>query len=191
MKMNGVELLAGVGLGMGLGAGLSYLFDPQSGPRRRDRVRDRADGWWHDARDGVESLAADVQHRAAGLWQEAREGAGSLSAADIQHRAAGLAAEVRDRVSGMVEEVRSRAARGDLSGLVRESGLLRDSWSPTTRTLVGLAGCGLLGYGFRMNAPWACVVGSVGLGLMAESLTNRGVSDMIPDAEAVTSMGHA
>jgi len=34
---------------------------------------------------------------------------------------------------------------------------------------IGL-GTGLLVYGLRMKAPWACVVGSLGLGLVAASL---------------------
>jgi len=59
--------------------------------------------------------------------------------------------------------------------------LLQENWSPTTRLLVALAGGGLLAYGFTQDAPWACVVGGVGLGMIASGLTNYGVRDLLPE----------
>lgn len=168
MNVRGIELLAGAGLG----AGLTYLFDAQRGGDRRTQVRDQAAELWRDARHGAESLG----DRAGGWLRDAREGAESL-AHDVRHRAAGV-----------VDEVRSRVGDGNLSGVVGETGLFAESWPPSTRLVVGLAGCGLLGYGLTMDAPWACVVGSIGLGLMAEGLLNRGVSDLVPDRDALPAM---
>ena len=56
-----------------------------------------------------------------------------------------------------------------------------ENWSPTTRLVVGLAGTGLLAYGFTQRAPWACVLGTVGLGLMATATRGEGLRDLLPD----------
>jgi len=60
--------------------------------------------------------------------------------------------------------------------------LLQDNWSPTTRLLVGLAGGGLLSYGLTQDAPWACALGTLGLGMVAAGLTNRGVRELVPES---------
>ena len=43
---------------------------------------------------------------------------------------------------------------------------------------IGL-GAGLLAYGLTMKAPWACVVGTLGLGLVAASVANVPVGEWI------------
>jgi hypothetical protein len=50
--------------------------------------------------------------------------------------------------------------------------------SPTTRTLVGLAGGGLFLYGLTQKAPLACILGTVGLALAAEAFTNANIRDI-------------
>jgi hypothetical protein len=51
--------------------------------------------------------------------------------------------------------------------------LFQRNWSPTTRFLVASGGLGLLGYGLTLKAPWACVVGGLGLGVMAGGLAHN------------------
>ncbi len=105
---------------------------------------------------------AVARDRAVHLAHEARDAAGTV-ARDMSNRARGLAA-------------------GDLSVLVGGKRALRNplrgGWSPSGRTLLGLAGGGLLLYGLTQKAPLACVLGSVGLGLMAEGFTNIGLDDL-------------
>src|SRR5947209_8543715 len=51
--------------------------------------------------------------------------------------------------------------------------VLHPNWSPATRTLVSAAGGGLLALGVTQPFPFACVLGSAGLALMARALTNK------------------
>jgi len=62
------------------------------------------------------------------------------------------------------------------------SGLLEGNWSPQTRLLMGLAGGGLVIYGLTQRAPVACILGTLGLGLVAESAFNVGVKDLMPSS---------
>jgi uncharacterized membrane protein len=46
------------------------------------------------------------------------------------------------------------------------------NWAPATRLLVGAAGGALLTYGFTQRFPVACILGTVGLGMVARAATN-------------------
>ena len=58
--------------------------------------------------------------------------------------------------------------------------------SPTTRTLMGLAGGGLFLYGLTQKAPLACVLGTIGLALAVEATYNASLQDIahIPEQTA-------
>jgi uncharacterized membrane protein len=60
--------------------------------------------------------------------------------------------------------------------------------SPTTRTLVGLAGGGLFLYGLTQKAPLACILGTVGLALAAEAFTNASMRDIAKLPEQAADM---
>jgi len=60
--------------------------------------------------------------------------------------------------------------------------LMQDNWSPTARLLLGLTGVGLLAYGFTQDAPWACVTGSAGLGLLAAGATGGHLTEWLPES---------
>ncbi|HYT95361.1 MAG TPA: hypothetical protein VEL76_41970 [Gemmataceae bacterium] len=62
------------------------------------------------------------------------------------------------------------------------AGLMEGNWSPRTRLFLGLAGGGLLAYGLTRRAPTACILGSIGLALLAESAFNVGVKDLMPSS---------
>jgi hypothetical protein len=62
--------------------------------------------------------------------------------------------------------------------------LFQEQWSLTTRLLVGLAGGGLFAWGLTQRFPTACIAGSVGLGLLACSVTEKGISDLVPGLPA-------
>lgn len=100
-------------------------------------------------------------------------------------RAVGLAHEAREAAEVVAQDMRNRAqglASGDLSVLVGGrralSRPLRGSWSPAGRALMGLTGAGLFLYGLTREAPTACILGTAGLALVAEGLTNAGIEDV-------------
>jgi hypothetical protein len=49
--------------------------------------------------------------------------------------------------------------------------ILQENWSPTTRALVGASGAALLFYGSLRRAPTACLLGTLGLAMLARSAT--------------------
>ena len=59
-------------IGAGVGALIMFIFDPDSGRRRRAYARDRATHYGKQATDAVESTARDLRNRAQGLAAEAR-----------------------------------------------------------------------------------------------------------------------
>ena len=58
--------------GLALGGALMYVFDPDSGRRRRALVRDRATRLSHKTTDGLAATARDLSNRAAGSVAEVR-----------------------------------------------------------------------------------------------------------------------
>jgi gas vesicle protein len=62
--------------GFALGALAMYVFDPESGKRRRAVARDKTLSTVNDAMEGVKSTTRDLKNRAQGLAAEAR---GALS----------------------------------------------------------------------------------------------------------------
>lgn len=56
--------------GAGIGAGLMYLFDPERGPQRRARLRDRATSLAHSAKRGLEGGNRDLRQRLRGLTHD-------------------------------------------------------------------------------------------------------------------------
>ena len=72
-----------------------------------------------------------------------------------------------DRRSGFQRDGRRPGPRPDI---------FQRNWSPTTRMLIALGGAAVFAYGLRLRAPWACVVGSAGLGIAAEGISNREIN---------------
>jgi len=92
-------------------------------------------------------------------------------------------AEARDTVTRDVRNRMRGLAAGDLTVLVGGKNALRGNplrggWSPTGRAMLGLIGGGLFLSGLTKEAPTACVLGTVGLGLMIEAATNAGIDDI-------------
>ncbi|HTU19300.1 MAG TPA: hypothetical protein VMG10_14665 [Gemmataceae bacterium] len=94
---------------------------------------------------------------------------------EIQDAGEVIRRDVRNRLQGL--------AAGDLSVLIGGKNALRGnplrgSWSPTGRTLLGLIGGGLFLSGLRREAPTACVLGTAGLALILEGITNASIEDI-------------
>lgn len=90
------------------------------------------------------------------------------------------------RVSGSAaRDMRNRVRRTTLGSRSEPRNItqcLQSLWqghmSPTTRALVGLAGGGVFLWGLTQKAPLACVLGTVGLGLVAAAAANASVEDI-------------
>jgi len=59
-------------IGAGVGALAMFVFDPDSGRRRRAQARDKLTHYGREATNAVESTARDLRNRAQGLAAEAR-----------------------------------------------------------------------------------------------------------------------
>jgi len=96
-----------------------------------------------------------------------------------------LAHEAQDAAEVVAKDMKNRAqglASGDLSVLAGGRQALEHplsgGWSPTGRTLMAMAGGGLFLYGLTEDAPLSCLLGTVGLALAAEGITNAGLDDL-------------
>lgn len=89
-----------------------------------------------------------------------------------------------------VTEVENRldihARPGNISGLQggrarrgERLNLAEANWAPATRLLAGAAGGALLTYGFTQRFPTACILGTVGLGLLARAITNTEMNRLL------------
>jgi hypothetical protein len=58
--------------GVGMGAFLMYLFDPNSGNRRRALIRDKAVGLTGDITETIDKRSRDLGNRAKGLLQDTK-----------------------------------------------------------------------------------------------------------------------
>ena len=59
-------------VGAGVGALAMFIFDPDSGRRRRAYARDKVTHYGREATDAVQSTARDLRNRAQGLAAEAK-----------------------------------------------------------------------------------------------------------------------
>jgi len=96
-----------------------------------------------------------------------------------------LAHETQDAAGVVARDMRNRAqglASGDFSVLAGGKRALnnpwRGGWSPSARALMAFLGGGLFLYGLTRPAPTACLLGTAGLALAAEGLTNAGFDDL-------------
>jgi hypothetical protein len=128
-------------MGMGLGAGLMYLFDPQRGRSRRAWIRDKGMKAARQATEAAGDFGRDLRNRAQGMMHEARSWMGGDSDGSSRRESD------------------------------RRRGFFRGQWSSTARLLLGAGGLGLTLWGLTKQAPTACIVGSVGLGLLAAGVT--------------------
>jgi hypothetical protein len=127
-------------------------------------------------------LGRVVSHPSA-VEVTAHDGTVTLSGPILQEERDRLLAAVRSvrGVKDVVDRLETHAQPGDhpaLQGGRRRPGprpdFLQNNWRPTTRLLACAAGGLLTAYGLTRSAPTACVLGTVGLGLVARGLTNTG-----------------
>jgi hypothetical protein len=105
--------------------------------------------------------------------------------ARARDQAVHLAREAREAAEVVGRDFRNRAqglASGDFSVLAGGKRALsspfRGGWSPSARALMTGLGAGVFLYGLTQRAPLACVLGTAGLALIGEGLTNVGFDDV-------------
>jgi hypothetical protein len=104
----------------------------------------------------------------------------------LRDKMIGLSHDLQDAREVVVQDARNRMrglAAGDLTVLVGGKNALRGNplrggWSPTGRALLTLLGGGLFLRGLMREAPMACVLGTAGLALMIEGISNTGIEDI-------------
>lgn len=112
----------------------------------------------------------------------AHDGCVTLSGLILNHELPGLLACVRS-VRG-VHDVENRLETHDesegiaaLLGGKKPAGepleFMQSNWSPGTRLLAGALGGGLVAFGLTQRFPIACVLGTIGIGLLARAGTNK------------------
>jgi hypothetical protein len=110
-------------------------------------------------------------------------------------KASRLAHEAQEAANVVSRDMTNRAqglASGDLSVLVGGKRALAQpfegNWSPSARAMMVGVGAGFFAYGLTRQFPEACVLGTIGLGLLAEGVSNLGVRDI---ARAATTIADA
>ena len=104
-----------------------------------------------------------------------------------------LGHEAEDAAKVALRDAKNRfqgLAAGDASVLVggrrAVQNPLRGKWSPAARSLMTLGGCALFLYGLTRTAPTACFLGTAGLALTAEGITNAGIDDITAIQESIS-----
>jgi hypothetical protein len=100
--------------------------------------------------------------------------------------------EIQDATNVVMRDMRHRIqglSSGDYSVILGgkralSGNPLRGSWSPSGRAMLGVIGGGMFVYGLTKQFPVACLLGTAGLALMAEGITNASIDDIaaIPSA---------
>ena len=96
----------------------------------------------------------------------------------LQHEAEHVSDVVSKDMSNRLQGLRS----GDYSVLVGGkntlSNPLRGAWSPSGRAILTGLGAGMVLYGLSRRFPTACLLGTAGLAMIAEGITNAGIDDV-------------
>jgi hypothetical protein len=173
-----------------------WMHETQDGLRTLTcDLQNRARGLWAEVRstlssekvpdrvlvDRVRSKLGRVVSHPGAIDVEAHEGKVTLSGPVLAREVNRLVRCV-ERVRGVCEvenrlNVRQEPGREpNLQGGRERTGqrfeLLQNNWSPTARFLVGLTGGALTAYGTTCRFPTACILGTIGLGLIGRSLVN-------------------
>jgi len=110
----------------------------------------------------------------------------------MRDTAMSMAHQAQDAAGSMAHQMQGQArslASGDFSRVVgSKDEWWTGHWSSGSRGLMGLLGGGLFLYGLTQQAPTACVLGSIGLGLAAESVFNCSVEEIVHAPETVREM---
>jgi hypothetical protein len=134
-------------------------------------------------------------HRAISLLAGAGLGAGLMYMLDprmgrrrralVRDKMVSMAHEAGDAAEMIGRDMKNRArglASGDWSVLAGGkralANPLRGGWSPSGRALMTGIGTGLFAYGLTRSAPTACILGTIGIALAAEGVTNAGLRDI-------------
>jgi hypothetical protein len=164
----------------------------------------RAQGLWAEARSAVSGTTPDdrtlaervrahlgrcVSHPRA-IAVTAHEGTVTLSGPVLAREVNGVVGAIGNvpgvrRVESRLEIHRDAdipALQGGVSRTGARAELAQKNWSPTTRTLAGAVGVGLMGNCLVQRDLTACVLGTIGFGLFLRATTNAPIGDAVRQA---------
>ncbi len=142
---------------LGLGAALMYFYDPETGRRRRARLKDQVDATTRKLEHTRDVIVRDARNRAQGLAAEAR---GVIDTG---------------RSEGLVSAGTSLATTAThTAGTGR-----RNHWSPAQRALAGAAGAGLAMFGYLRGGVKGVAMCALGSALVARSTANEQLADVL------------
>lgn len=142
---------------LGLGAALMYFYDPETGRRRRARLKDQVDATTRKLEHTRDVVVRDARNRAQGLAAEAR------GVIDTGRR------------EGIVSAGTSLATIAqDTAGTWR-----RNHWTPAQRALAGAAGAGLAMFGYLRGGVKGVAMCALGSALVARSTANEQLADVL------------
>lgn len=149
--------------GIGLGAVSAYLFDPDRGKERRERIREGCES----ASRKIGERARRTRHEISRRAREARSRVGSLLGKD------GVETAPRD------PEVEARRIED-------EQGANGGEWSPAARVAAGSGGALAATWAVGARAAAPILVGVAGLALLARSVANRPLSELAAESGSET-----
>jgi uncharacterized membrane protein len=129
----------------------------------------------------VRSKIGRVLSHPGAIEVTARDGKISLTGHVLEHEVADLLSCVSGvhGVQGVDNQLQAHKEAGNIPDLQGgrvppgdQFDLLQRNWAPATRFVMGLLGGGMFLFGLRQRFPTACVLGTVGLGLAARSMSN-------------------
>jgi len=118
----------------------------------------------------------------------ARGGRVTLSGPVLQSEVDGLIACISSvrGMTGIENRLEVHQQAGGVSGLQgvgrregRRVGLLQGNWSPSTRLLAGMVGCGLMANCLARRTPPAALLGTAGFALFVRGLTNQEIGRLL------------
>ena len=142
---------------LGLGAALMYLYDPQTGRKRRCDLRNQIDAASRKLQQGREVVVRDATNRVNGLVAEGR---GVLDTG---------------RREGLVSAGTSLAEIAQGTARTWQ----RRHWSPSQRALAGAFGAGMAVYGYFRGGVKGVALCAMGSALVARATANENLADVL------------
>ena len=145
-------------IALGIGAALMYLYDPNTGRKRRNDLRNQVNAAQRKLQHAQDVLVRDATNRTHGMLVETRQW--------IEERRAGGPREGEYLPSGGIGALRQVATN-------MAAPWMGPNWSPTQRAAAGALGAGMAAYGFLRGGLRGIVYTLMGGALLTRASTNQ------------------
>jgi len=150
-------------IALGIGAALMYLYDPNTGRKRRNDLRNQVNAAQRRLQHAQEVLVRDASNRTHGMLVETRQW--------IEERRAGGPLEGQYLPKGGLASLKQVGAN-------MAAPWMAPNWSPTQRAAAGGLGAGMAAYGFLRGGLKGIVYALLGGALVARATTNRDLASL-------------